>query len=68
METLRIEPRDAYALVASGEPVIFVDTRNPKAWAASDEKVPHAIRIPLDELEARLYELDRGATIISYCT
>jgi len=60
--------REVYELYAAGEPVIFVDVRNPTAWAQSDEKIPRAVRIPLDELPSRLHELDRVATIITYCT
>jgi len=51
-----------------GEPIVFLDVRNPQAWASSDVKVPGAIRIPLDELPDRADELPRGALVVAYCT
>ena len=51
-----------------GEPVVFLDVRNPQAWASSDVKLPGAIRIPLDELPERAGELPRDRPIVAYCT
>jgi rhodanese-related sulfurtransferase len=68
MASNRISPDETNARVLAGEPVIFVDARNPKAWANSDRKIPGAIRIPPDEIGQRLDEIDRTATVIAYCT
>jgi hypothetical protein len=68
MSILRISPQDAYKSFNSGQRVLFLDVRNPKAWAESDQKLPGATRIPLDDLESRLNGLDRKATIVAYCT
>jgi len=70
MPELRISPQDAYNLSVSGDPLkfVFIDVRNPKAWAQADQKLPGAIRLTLDELQSRLPELDRNATIVTYCT
>jgi rhodanese-related sulfurtransferase len=51
-----------------GEPLVFLDTRNPTAWGESDAKLPGAIRMSVDEVERRLEELPRDRTIITYCT
>jgi rhodanese-related sulfurtransferase len=64
----RISADDAYTLSNSGRPVIFVDVRNPTAWAESDQKIPGAVRILLESVESRWKELDPKATIITYCT
>jgi len=32
-----------------GEQFTFVDSRNPKAWAEADQKLPNAIRVPAKE-------------------
>jgi rhodanese-related sulfurtransferase len=64
----RITPQEAYALVSLGQKVIFLDSRNPKAWAESEEQIPGAIRVPADNVEAHLNQLDRDATILAYCT
>jgi rhodanese-related sulfurtransferase len=51
-----------------GEKFTFLDTRNPKAWSESDEKLPGALRVPADELEKHLDQIPRDRTIITYCT
>jgi rhodanese-related sulfurtransferase len=51
-----------------GEPLVFLDTRNPKAWGESDLKLPGAIRMPADEVQEHLEEVPRGRAIITYCT
>lgn len=45
---------------------VFVDVRSSEVFA--QDRIPGAISIPLDEIEARLGELDRNAWIITYCT
>ncbi len=55
--------------MGQGASVLFLDVRNPKAWASSDEKIPGAIRMTLDELPARAEEIERtGALVVAYCT
>ena len=51
-----------------GEPFTFIDTRNPKAWGESDEKLPGAIRVPADEVEKHLAEIPKDKVVVSYCT
>ncbi len=67
MEDIRISP-EACAKLMAGERVVFLDTRNPKAWAASDEHLPGAIRAPADAVEDYLDKISQGATVIAYCT
>ena len=45
---------------------VFLDVRSADAYATSH--VPGALSIPLDELEARINELDPDQWIITYCT
>ena len=68
MASNRISPEEANARVLAGEPVVFIDTRNPKAWAESDRKIPGALRIPVDAIGAHEKDIDRSATVIAYCT
>ena len=68
MASNRISAEEANARVLAGEPMVFLDSRNPKAWAESDRKIPGAIRVPVDDVEAHLDEIDRVSTIIAYCT
>jgi rhodanese-related sulfurtransferase len=68
MASNRISPDETNARVLAGEPVVFIDSRDPKAWGNSTRKIPGAIRIPAAEIERRLDEIDRTATVIAYCT
>ena len=58
----------AKAMVDRGEQVTFVDARNPVAWGSSKEKLPHAVRVPVDEVDAHLAEVPRKGVAITYCT
>lgn len=63
-----ISAEDAWALVEQGANPVFIDTRNARHWGQSDVKIPGALRIWREELEARIDEVPRGRTIITYCT
>jgi len=45
-----------------------LDVRNPTDYAASSDRIPGAVRIPGEELEARLGELDPAKEVVAYCT
>lgn len=55
-------------LAASGEPLLFIDSRNPIAWGSSRVKLPGARRIPIDEVERHLATLPRDHRLVVYCT
>ena len=59
---------EAKGMLDRGEPIVFVDARNPVAWGQSREKLPGAVRVPVDEVAQHLKELPPGATAITYCT
>jgi len=68
MPSNRISPDEANARVLAGEPMVFVDSRNPQAWAKSDRKIPGAVRVPSYDNESHVTEIDRHSTIVVYCT
>jgi rhodanese-related sulfurtransferase len=68
MRPIAVTAADAKAMIDRGEPVTFVDARNPAAWGQSTEKLPGAVRIPVDEVAEHLKEVPEGATVITYCT
>jgi rhodanese-related sulfurtransferase len=68
MPSNRISPEEVNARALAGEPIIFLDCRNRNAWKESDRKIPQAIRVPADDVESHLEQIDRAATIVSYCT
>jgi hypothetical protein len=63
-----ISVEEARRLIEEGHDPIFIDTRNSKHWGQSDQKIPGALRIWREELEARIEEVPRGRVIIAYCT
>src|SRR5436853_7573144 len=68
MEATRVTVDEVKERMGRGEPLAFIDTRNPKAWGESDIKLPGAIRVPADEVEQNLEEIPRDRAVITYCT
>ncbi len=64
----RISIEDLKACLDRGEDTFFVDTRNPKAWAEAETKLPGAIRVPADQVQEHLADIPRDRTIVTYCT
>ena len=68
VEVSRVTVDEVRERLERGEPLVLLDVRNPEAWAEADAKLPGAVRVPLDDLEARLDEIPRGRAVITYCT
>ena len=68
MEATRITTDEVRERMDRGEEFAFVDTRNPKAWAESDKKLPNAIRVPAEELGQHLDEIPKDRAVLTYCT
>lgn len=67
-EVIRITTNEVKERLDKGEPILFIDTRNPTSWGESDVKLPGALRIHVSELEQHLDELPRDRQIVTYCT
>jgi rhodanese-related sulfurtransferase len=68
MEPTRVTVDELKERMARGEEFVFVDTRNPKAWAEAETKLPSAIRLPADEVDEHLDQIPKDRTVITYCT
>jgi ribosomal protein L31E len=68
MEATRITVDEVKQRLDRGEEFAFIDTRNPQAWAESDKKLPHALRVPAAELNEHLEEIPKDRAVITYCT
>ena len=68
MEAQRISAQTIKQRMKKGDYFVFIDTRNPHAWDSSNIKLPHARRIPIEEIENRLEEIPAGLPIVTYCT
>jgi rhodanese-related sulfurtransferase len=68
MEASKISAHEVKARLDRGDPLVFIDARNPASWNTSKSKLPGAIRVPADEVEPHLGEIPQNRPIISYCT
>ena len=68
MNVERITVGDLQRLMERGENIFFVDTRNPKAWAEAETKLPQAIRVPADAVEEHFSDIPRDRLVVTYCT
>lgn len=59
---------DVNDLIHQGQPIAFIDSRNPIAWGSSNLILPGAIRVPIDEVAQHLPELPRDRRLVVYCT
>ncbi len=67
-EVKRIRPDEVKAMIDAGEPILFLDTRNPTAWGESDSKLPGAMRMPADQVDTLADKIPSDRKIVSYCT
>jgi rhodanese-related sulfurtransferase len=68
LEPSRVTIDEGKARLVQGEPLLFLDARNPQAWATAKVKLPGALRVPVEAVEQHLPELSRDRPIITYCT
>ena len=68
MQPTRITVEEAKNRMDRGEPLTFIDSRNPDAWAKTSVKLPGAIRIPAEDVAKHLSEIPRDRAILTYCT
>ena len=68
MTVQRTSVNDLQELMERGENIFFVDTRNPKAWAEADTKLPQAIRVPADSVKEHFADIPRDRLVVTYCT
>jgi rhodanese-related sulfurtransferase len=64
----RVTVDEVQQRLGRGEPLTFIDTRNPTAWAEAQAVLPGAIRVPADEVEQHLQEIPHDRAVITYCT
>ena len=67
-DNLRITVDELRNRMQAGEDFTIIDTRNPQAWAQSNEKAPKAIRVALDTADEALSTIPRSKPIVAYCT
>lgn len=64
----RISASELKALMDSGNPPQIVDVRNRSAHLHDPRRIPGALKMTIDEIDARLGEIPRDREIVLYCT
>jgi len=67
-EVPRITVEELKARLAKNAPVFIIDSRSQGSYDNSEMKIKGAVRIPMDEIEARLSEIPRNREVVIYCT
>jgi adenylyltransferase/sulfurtransferase len=60
-----IQPADLKSRLDRGDALVLLDVRGPAEWAICS--LPNARQIPLNELPARVAELEKDEDIVVYC-
>jgi membrane protein DedA with SNARE-associated domain/rhodanese-related sulfurtransferase len=66
-EVLRISAEELQALIAAGERPLVVDVRGQTTQRIDPRRIPDAIAVSLEAIEARRDELPRERKIVVYC-
>ncbi len=65
----RISVEEVRALQASGEKVVFLDTRTNSQWEAADRQLPGARRLVSNaDFQAFVNTVPKTAAVVTYCT
>ena len=67
-EVARITVDELKEKLAKNAPVFIIDSRSQGSYDNSEIKIRGAVRIPADEIEARLKEIPHDREIVVYCT
>ncbi|HEV8131734.1 MAG TPA: rhodanese-like domain-containing protein [Acidobacteriota bacterium] len=68
MQPTKVTIDDIKGRLDRGEPLVFVDTRNPTAWSESDVKLPGAMRVPADQVQQHLRQIPQNCPVVVYCS
>ena len=68
MTDARITVDELRKQMEAGEDFVFIDTRNPNAWAESNSMLPGAMRITADKVEENLSRIPKDKPVVAYCT
>jgi hydroxyacylglutathione hydrolase len=64
-QTERVTAREVAEELASADPPLVLDIRNPGEWEA--KRIPGSVNIPLNHMQERLAEIPRGRRVAVHC-
>ena len=67
-EVPRMTVADLMARFEKHAPIVIVDSRSESSWEGSDKQIKGSVRIPIDQIEARVSELPKDKEIVIYCS
>ena len=67
-DDIRITADEVRQRMQAGENFVFLDTRNPHAWAQSHAEITGSLRVPVDEVDKHLPEIPKDKPLVAYCT
>ncbi|MGH7834429.1 MAG: VTT domain-containing protein [Candidatus Binatia bacterium] len=68
LRVARISPKELMEKLAAGVEVLIVDLRQPLDVEAFPQTIPGALRMAMEELEARHQEIPRDRDVVLYCS
>lgn len=68
MTAPRITKEEVKRKLDMKEDLVLLDVRSPVDYAKSAVRITGGVRVPLDDLEARISELDPAKEVVAYCT
>jgi len=68
LKLARISVDELKRMIAAGEAPVIVDVRNRSAHLHDPRRIPGALRMTVDEIDAKLGNLPRDREIVLYCT
>lgn len=68
MKVPRLTKEELKKRIDRGDDLTILDVRNNVDYNASGEMIIGSVRIPLEELETRIDELDPDREVVTYCT
>lgn len=68
LRVARITPEELKRRMDAGEEVVVVDLRGALDFELDPQRVPGALRVSAEELQARHAEIPRGREVVLYCT
>ena len=67
MEDVKVTADQAKQWLDAGD-VVFLDTRSPQSWSASDQQLPGSLRVTPDEVAEKARRWRPGTAVVAYCT
>jgi rhodanese-related sulfurtransferase len=66
MTVAKVTLHDVKARLDRGSPTLFIDARDKEGWQNADAKIPGALRMTIENIDAEFDKIPQGQAIIIY--